>query len=136
MNDSSRNSVVNSVLIVDDAAFSRRMLRKYVEAEGYNVLEATNGQEALEMVHQHPPACILTDLLMPDINGFQLLQMLREEGWTIPIAIITADIQDISRQRGAELGAAKFINKPVKEDEVRQTVRQLLQQSGASGSCR
>lgn len=136
MNDSRINLVINSVLIVDDAAFSRRMLRKYLEAEGYNVLEATNGQQALEMVHQHQPTCILTDLLMPDINGFQLLQMLREEGWTIPIAIITADIQDASRQRGAELGAAKFINKPVKEDEVRQTVRQLLQQSGASESCR
>jgi CheY-like chemotaxis protein len=117
----------NSVLIVDDASFSRRMLRKYLEAEGCNVLEATNGQQALEMVQQHQPDCILTDLLMPDVDGFQLLQTLRAQGWTIPIAIITADIQDASRQRGLELGAAKFINKPAKEQEVRQTVRQLLQ---------
>lgn len=123
MNDSS----VTSVLIVDDAAFSRRMLRKYLEAEGCNVLEAINGQQALEMVQQHHPDCILTDLLMPDVNGFQLLQTLRDQGWTMPIAIITADIQDASRQRGMELGAAKFINKPAKEAEVRQTVRQLLQ---------
>lgn len=123
MNDLS----VTSVLVVDDAAFSRRMLRKYLEAEGCNVLEATNGQQALEMVQQHQPDCILTDLLMPDVDGFQLLQILREQGWTIPIAIITADIQDTSRQRGVELGAAGFINKPVKENEVRRTVRQLLQ---------
>ncbi len=119
---------IASVLIVDDAAFSRRMLRKYLEAEGYQVLEATNGQQALEIVQQHQPNCILTDLLMPDVNGFQLLQILRDQGWTIPIAVITADIQDSSRQRGVELGAARFINKPVKEDEVRQTVRQLLHQ--------
>lgn len=118
---------VNSVLVVDDAAFSRRMLRKYVEAEGCKVLEATNGQQALEMVQQHQPDCILTDLLMPDVDGFQLLATLREQGWTKPIAIITADIQDSSRQRGMDLGATKFINKPAKEDEVRQTVRQLLQ---------
>ncbi len=124
MNDSS----TTSVLIVDDAAFSRRMLRKYVEAEGYKVLEATNGQEALEIVQQQQPNCILTDLLMPDINGFQLLQALREQGLMIPIAIITADIQDTSRQRSEELGATGFINKPVKEAEVRQTVRLLLQQ--------
>lgn len=117
---------VASVLIVDDAAFSRRMLRKYVEAEGYQVLEATNGQQALEMVQQHQPNCILTDLLMPDVDGFQLLQTLREQGWTIPIAVITADIQDTSRQRGQALGAAGFINKPAKEAEVRQTIRQLL----------
>lgn len=118
---------VNSVLVVDDAAFSRRMLRRYVEAEGCQVLEAANGQQALEIVQQHVPDCILTDLLMPDLDGFQLLQALRDQGWTMPIAIITADIQDASRQRGIELGAAKFINKPAKEAEVRQTVRQLLQ---------
>jgi CheY-like chemotaxis protein len=122
---------VLSVLIVDDAAFSRRMLRKYLEAEGCNVLEAKSGQEALELVQQHHPNCILTDLLMPDINGFQLLQTLRDQGCDIPIAIISADIQDASRQRGVELGAAKFINKPAKEAEVRQIVRQLLEQQGA-----
>lgn len=123
MNDSN----VASVLVVDDAAFSRRMLRKYLEAEGCNVLEAANGQQALEIVQQHQPDCILTDLLMPDVDGFQFLKNLREQGWTIPIAIITADIQDTSRQRGMELGAVQFINKPAKEAEVRQAVRQLLQ---------
>lgn len=121
------NLSVTSVLVVDDAAFSRRMLRKYVEAEGCQVLEAANGQQALEIVQQHQPDCILTDLLMPDVDGFELLQTLRAQGCTAPIAIITADIQNTSRQRGVELGAARFINKPVKEDEVRQTVRQLLQ---------
>lgn len=123
-----KDSDMSSILIVDDAAFSRRMLRKYVEAEGCNVLEAANGQQALEIVEQHQPDCILTDLLMPDVDGFQLLATLREQGWTMPIAIITADIQETSRQRGIELGAVSFINKPAKETEVRQTVRQLLQQ--------
>ncbi|MCU0552942.1 MAG: response regulator [Leptolyngbya sp. Prado105] len=126
MNESNLTSVL-SVLIVDDAAFSRRMLRKYVEAEGCKVLEAANGQEALGLVHQHQPDCILVDLLMPDIDGFQLLQMLRDEGCAIPIAIVSADIQETSRQRGTELGAAGFLNKPAKEAEVRQTIRQLLQ---------
>lgn len=117
----------SSVLVVDDAAFSRRMLRKYVEAEGCKVLEASNGQQALEMAQQHQPDCILTDLLMPDLDGFQLLESLRNQGWNKPIAIISADIQDTSRQRGAELGAAQFINKPAKEAEVRKMIRQLLQ---------
>jgi CheY-like chemotaxis protein len=121
-----------SVLIVDDAAFSRRMLRKYVEAEGCQVLEATNGQEALNVVAQHHPDCILTDLLMPDTDGFQLIETLRNQGCLIPIAIISADIQDGSRQRGVELGAASFINKPAKEIDVRQAVRNLLRHQGAS----
>ncbi len=119
---------MSTILVVDDAAFSRRMLRKYLEAEGCKVLEATNGQQALEIVEQQQPDCILTDLLMPDVDGFQLLKTLREQGWTMPIAIISADIQDTSRQRGIELGAVEFINKPAKEEVVRQTVRQLLQQ--------
>lgn len=120
-------SSMTSVLIVDDAAFSRRMLRRYVEADGYKVLEASNGKEAIELVHQYQPNCILVDLLMPEIDGFQLLQILREQGCAIPIAIVSADIQDASRQRGEELGATGFLNKPAKEAEVRQTVRQLLQ---------
>ncbi|MGG6265941.1 response regulator [Leptolyngbya sp. AN03gr2] len=128
MNDAGKTLV----LVVDDAAFSRRMLRKYVEAEGCQVIEAANGQQALEMVQQHQPDCILTDLLMPDIDGFQLLQALREQDQMIPIAIISADIQDTSHQRGIELGATSFINKPAKEDQVRQTIRQLLQREGAN----
>ncbi|HTL90336.1 MAG TPA: response regulator [Leptolyngbya sp.] len=132
MNDLS----LSSVLIVDDAAFSRRMLRKYVEAEGCTVLEAATGQQALDMIEQHQPDCILTDLLMPDIDGFQLLQALSDRGCTTPIAIISADIQDTSYQRAIELGAAEFINKPAKENEVRQIVRQLLQSEGVDRSCR
>ncbi len=118
---------VTSVLIVDDAAFSRRMLRKYVEAEGYKVLEATNGQEALDMVLECQPNCILTDLLMPDVDGFQFLEALNDKGLAIPTLIISADIQESARERGKKLGAAGFINKPVKEAEIRQVVRQLLQ---------
>lgn len=129
-------SNLTSVLVVDDAAFSRRMLRKYMEAEGCKVLEAANGQEALDIVQQQHPNCILVDLLMPGIDGFQFLQTLRERGCAIPTVIVSADIQDASRQRGVELGAAGFLNKPAKETEVRQMVRQLLQEQGVNNGCR
>lgn len=114
------------ILIVDDAAFSRRMIRKYLQADGYEILEATCGREALEIVQNHAPDCILTDLLMPDINGFELLQMLKDQGFTIPTIIISADIQETSRDRGYELGASAFVNKPPKEAQLRQTVRQIF----------
>lgn len=116
-----------SILIIDDAAFSRRMLRKYIEAEGYTVLEATNGKEAIEMVHEHQPDCILTDLLMPEMDGFQLIQALRAKNCDIPVAVISADIQDTSRQRAGDLGVVEFLNKPAKEAEVRQMIQQLLE---------
>lgn len=123
---------MTSVLIVDDAAFSRRMLRKYVEAEGCTVIEASNGKDAIALINQQHPDCILTDLLMPDLNGFELLELLEEQGLTIPTVIISADIQDASRERGKALGALGFINKPAKEAEVRQTLRQLIESPGAS----
>lgn len=115
---------MTSVLIVDDAAFARRMLRKMLQVDGYEILEASNGQEGLDMVRSHTPDCVLTDILMPDVDGFAFLQMLQESGITVPTIIVSADIQDAARDRGMKLGAAGFLNKPLKEDEVRQAVRQ------------
>jgi CheY-like chemotaxis protein len=97
------------------------MLRKYIEAEGCVVLEANNGQEAMERILQHQPDCIFSDLLMPEINGFQLLQMIKDKGLTI---------QDTSRQQCQELGAAGFVSKPIKEADIRHLVRQMIQQGG------
>lgn len=114
------------ILIMDDAAFSRRMVRKALQLEGYEMLEATNGREGIEMVRTHTPDCILTDLLMPDMDGFAVLRVLQEEGLKTPVIVISADIQESARSLGFELGAAGFINKPVKEDELRNTVRKAL----------
>ncbi|MDM9384849.1 response regulator [Chlorogloeopsis sp. ULAP01] len=114
------------VLIIDDAAFSRRMIRKFLQGDGYEILEATNGREGLEIVHNHKPNCVLADLLMPDMNGFEFLQALQDEGLKIPTIIISADIQDGSRTQSYNLGAANFINKPPKEKELREAVQQVI----------
>jgi CheY-like chemotaxis protein len=118
---------MTSILIVDDAAFSRRMIKKYLQTDGYSILEATNGKEGLEMVVDHQPDGILTDLLMPDLNGFEFLEALQNKGFNIPVAVVSADIQDSSRQRALELGATGFVNKPPKQEELLQIVRQLFQ---------
>lgn len=115
-----------TILIVDDAAFSRRMVRKALQADGYEMLEAGNGREGLEIVSTHSPDCILTDLLMPEMDGFTFLKALQEQGLKTPAIVISADIQESARSLGFELGAAGFINKPVKEDELRNTVRKVL----------
>lgn len=119
---------MSCILVVDDAAFSRRMICKYLKVDGHQLLEAVNGREALEMVHAHMPDCVLTDLLMPDLNGFELIKTLQNEGITIPVIIISADIQAGSREQGYELGAVQFINKPPKEDELRSAVRRVVEE--------
>lgn len=117
-----------TLLIVDDAAFSRRMMRKFLEMDGYEILEAATGREGLAKVQAHQPDCILVDLLMPDINGFEFLQVLQKQNSTIPKIVISADIQESSRQQALALGATQFLSKPVKEQEVRQVVRQVFTQ--------
>lgn len=114
------------VLIIDDAAFSRRMLRRFLQSDGYEILEAANGREGLEIVHNHQPNCVLADLLMPDMNGFEFLQALQEEGLNIPTIIISADIQEGARHQSYSLGAVNFINKPPKAQELRQAVQQVI----------
>ncbi|MEH2069743.1 MAG: response regulator [Nostoc sp.] len=114
------------VLIIDDAAFSRRMIRKFLQVDGYEFLEATNGREGLELVQKHKPNCVLVDLLMPEMNGFEFLQALQDEELKIPTIIISADIQEGARNQSYSLGAANFINKPPKENELRTAVQQVV----------
>lgn len=121
---------MTSILIVDDAAFSRRMIRKMFKSDAYEILEASNGREALEIINTNQPNCILTDLLMPDMDGFEFLRNLQKQQLNIPTIIISADIQESSRDRCLELGAVAFINKPPKEDIVRQTVQQIFNPKG------
>ncbi len=116
------------ILIIDDAAFSRRMIRKYLQADNYEILEATTGREGLETVITQQPDCIITDLLMPDMDGLEVLEALQAKESKIPVVIISADIQEGTRDRGFSLGAKAFINKPLKEEELRKTVRQALGQ--------
>jgi CheY-like chemotaxis protein len=121
---------MTSILIVDDAAFSRRMIRKMFKSDPYEILEASNGREALEIISTHQPNCILTDLLMPDMDGFEFLSNLQAQKIDIPTIIISADIQESSRDRCLELGAVAFINKPPKENIVRQTIQQIFNPKG------
>ncbi|BAY60521.1 response regulator [Calothrix sp. FACHB-1219] len=120
------------VLIIDDAAFSRRMIRKFLQVDGYEILEATNGREGLEMVHKHQPNCVLADILMPDMNGFEFLQALQDEQLKIPTIIISADIQEGSRHQSYQLGAVNFINKPPKETELRAAVQEVVNKESSN----
>lgn len=114
------------VLVVEDSSFTRKTLCRILEAEGYGTLEAGNGYEGLEKVTLYSPDCILLDLLMPEVNGFEVLEILQAQGSKIPVIAITADIQQSVRQRCFELGAKKFLNKPPNLDEVRKAVKDVL----------
>lgn len=114
------------ILITDDAAFSRRMIRKAIEEVGHQVIEATNGFEAIEMAASQSPDCIMTDLLMPEMDGFGLLKALGEKGSTIPVIVLSADIQDSARQKCEDLGAFMMLKKPPKAPEIQAAIQKAL----------
>ena len=87
---------------------------------------AGNGRAGLEQVAARKPDCILTDLLMPELGGLELLETLREQGTAIPVIIITANIQESVRRRCLELGAAAVVNKPVRQEELLSALRKAL----------
>ncbi|MDJ0717109.1 MAG: response regulator [Prochloraceae cyanobacterium] len=117
---------MTSILIVDDAAFSRRMIRKALKDENCELLEASNGKECLEMIAEHSPDCIFLDLLMPELDGFAVLQKLKEQGSNIPVIVLSADIQESSRQQCFALGAFNMLKKPPKAPEIQEAVQKAL----------
>ena len=114
------------ILITDDAAFARRMVRKALQEDEHVVLEAANGLECLEMVSAHSPECIVLDLLMPEMDGFGVLQALRDQGVSIPVIVLSADIQESARQQCMDLGAYAMLKKPPKAPEIRSMIQQAL----------
>jgi len=114
------------VLITDDAAFTRRMIRKAFKDTEHVVLEATNGKECLEMVETHSPDCLLLDLLMPELDGFGVLEALKEQGSTIPVIVLSADIQDSVREQCLGLGASVMLKKPPKGAQILEAINQAL----------
>ncbi|MEK7142691.1 MAG: response regulator [Patescibacteria group bacterium] len=102
-----------TVLLVDDDLTLREMYEERLKAEGFMIIQATNGQEALDKARQTKPNVILLDIMMPKINGFDVLRQIKAEDLLkeIPVIILTALIQDVDRVQGKKLGAADYIVK-------------------------
>ncbi|MCX6928700.1 MAG: response regulator [Verrucomicrobia bacterium] len=108
------------VLIVDDEPSNRELLRDPLEVHGYEIAEAENGEEALEMVAQRPPDVILLDVMMPRIDGYEVCRRLKKDSRTapIPILMVTALSERMERLMGIAAGANDFLTKPVDLQEV------------------
>ena len=108
------------VLIVDDDPANRTLLRDPLEVHGYEILEAENGEQALQMVAQRPPNVILLDVMMPCMDGYEVCRRLKKDAGTatIPILMVTALSERMERLMGIAAGANDFLTKPVDLHEV------------------
>lgn len=119
-----------SVLVVDDEDRIRRLLKMYLEREGYVVDEAENGEEAVAKAFEHDYHCILLDIMMPEKDGLQVCEEIREKK-TTPIILLTAKGEEANRVQGFELGADDYIVKPFSPREVVLRLKAILRRSAA-----
>ena len=120
-----------SILVVDDEATIREVLRRYLEREGFDVQEAADGFAALDLIKLKSPDLIVLDLMLPGIDGLTLTQHLRADR-QIPIIMLTAKGEASDRIRGLDLGADDYMAKPFSPQEVVSRVRAVLRRSGAN----
>lgn len=111
------------ILVVDDAPFARAVACKHLRSAGFETLEAAEGREALTVLSDLELDAIVTDLLMPNMGGMEFMKVLRRNGNTVPIVVLTADIQERTFEACQELGCAFFLNKPVKRKSLIEAVR-------------
>jgi len=119
-------SVKRRVLVVEDDASITLGLRINLEAEGYVVLEAEDGERGLEMVRGDLPDLVILDVMLPKMNGFQVLQAIRREGLMMPIIILSARTAEMDKVTGLELGAEDYVAKPFSLAELLARVRAAL----------
>ena len=117
-----------TILVVDDEAHIRDLVRLYLEKEGYQVQVAVNGAAALAQVRQSPPALVVLDLMMPEMDGWEVCRHLRAAS-NLPILMLTARDDDIDKIVGLEMGADDYLTKPFNPRELVARVRAILRRS-------
>lgn len=118
-----------TILIVDDERRMVSLLQSYLEQEGYRVLTAYNGREALEVARRENPDLVVLDIMMPEMNGYEFMGARRAESDT-PIIMLTAKVEDEDKIIGLELGADDYVTKPFKPRELMARVRNVLRRAG------
>ncbi len=122
------------ILVVDDEERMVRFIRLNLEHDGFQVSEAFNGRQAVQKLRDVNPDLILLDVMMPDLDGFEVLEMVREIS-NVPVIMLTAKGEEDDRVRGLELGADDYVTKPFSPRELVSRVRAVLRRTeGASGS--
>jgi len=121
------------ILAVDDEAGILRLIKLELTSQGFRVVVANDGEEALRLAEQQRPDIVVLDILMPDMTGLEVMRRLRERS-QVPVILLTGKDHDEDKVRGLELGADDYLVKPFNPDELSARVRAVLRRSVAPGS--
>src|SRR5512147_555837 len=116
------------ILVVDDEPRMIRFIQMNLELEGYQVSEASNGFEALNKIRDELPDLIILDVMMPDMDGFETLRLLREVS-AVPVIMLTVKADEADKVRGLELGADDYVTKPFSPRELSSRVKAVLRRT-------
>jgi DNA-binding response OmpR family regulator len=118
------------ILLVDDEQPIQTLLSFTLQRDGYEVVVAADGREALARYEEQPPDLVVLDLMLPRMDGLEVCKRLRAKGETVPIIMLTAKSEEIDKVLGLELGADDYITKPFSMREFRSRVKAALRRSG------
>lgn len=120
------------VMAVDDDPVIRGLLEVNLEMEGHVVVTAVDGRDALDKVHADPPDLILLDVMMPNVNGWQVAEALKADASTrdIPVVFLSARAMEADVRKGTELGVQSYVTKPFDPIDLMDLVNRLLEGAG------
>ena len=125
--------MAHKILVVDDEADIVELLRYNLELDGHELFSAGSGVEALNQARKHLPDVILLDLMLPDMDGFSICEILRCQPSTanIPVIMLTAMAGEMPRLHGFEVGASDYCLKPIRTRDLRERVRSVIETCAA-----
>lgn len=121
------------ILVVDDEERMSRFIRLNLEHDGFQVLEANRGMQAINLIRERMPDLVLLDVMMPDLDGFEVLQLIRES-YQLPVIMLTAKGEEDDKVKGLELGADDYVTKPFSPRELVSRVRAVLRRNDQGAS--
>jgi DNA-binding response OmpR family regulator len=119
-----------TILVVDDELSIQELVKLYLEKEGFRVESAGSGKEALERIGVVKPSLVVLDIMLPDMNGFDVCRELRQK-YDVPVLMLTARKDDIDKILGLEMGADDYLTKPFNPRELVARIRAVLRRSGS-----
>ncbi len=124
-------STVGNVLVVDDEPMVSEVVCRYLENDGFTVVGAANGRQALDLLERKPPDLVVLDIMLPEIDGLSVLRHVRSHT-DVPVILLTARASEVDRIVGLELGADDYVVKPFSPRELAARVRTVLRRTHGS----
>lgn len=124
-----KTSKLFNILIAEDDTNTRKLMSAVLRQNGYNVIPAADGEEALELLEEEHVDLMILDIMMPRLDGYKLTEKVRESGRTVPVLMVTAKEAQADKVRGFKAGADDYMVKPVDEEEMLWRITALLRRA-------